>query len=83
MVIDSEFLAMQRTELEALADRLTHEMNNNLALIKVKAYLLQKNSRAGSLRASDMEEGLESISTLSDRIAMLIKQLRGCSRIND
>jgi C4-dicarboxylate-specific signal transduction histidine kinase len=78
--MDSEFLAAKKTELEALANRLTHEVNNNLAVIKVKAYLLQKKSRAGSLRANDLEDNLESISAMSDRIAALIKQLRDCNQ---
>ena len=80
MVTDNEFVETQKTEAEELTNRLIHEMNNNLAIIKVKTYLVKKNARAGTLRASDLEEHLESISDLSDRIAGLVKRLRECNQ---
>lgn len=63
----------------ALAAKVAHEMNNSLALIKVKTYLLKRNARAGKLRAQDLEENLEALSALADRIGQLVSELRSCA----
>lgn len=61
------------SEIEARAKEIAHEINNPLAIIKTKAYLLKKNPK-------DLEKSLETMSLMADRISALVKEMEECVR---
>lgn len=64
----------QVNKYELRARELAHEINNPLAIIKTKAYLLKKNSK-------DFEKSLDVMSAMADRISALVKELEECVRL--
>lgn len=73
----------QLASLGEMAGGVAHEINNPLAIIKVKSDLLLQMIDEPTIDSIKLKEGLKKVSETVDRIAKIVKSLRTFSRDSD